>query len=30
MLLAAALILSGGLLNLGLGLQDRAAAREAK
>jgi hypothetical protein len=30
MLLAMALILGGGLLNLALGLRDRAAAREAK
>jgi hypothetical protein len=30
MLLAMVLILGGGLLNLALGLRDRAAAREAK
>jgi hypothetical protein len=30
MLLAMALILGGGLLNLALGLRDRAAVREAK
>jgi hypothetical protein len=30
MLLAMVLILGGGLLNLALGLRDRAVAREAK